>query len=169
MRFSSTNLDSLRSLYVDQLRTLLSAERQIADSFPEMTCRATGEDLRNALQRHLGETLEHARRIEQILRELTGECEARYSKPVSALLGEANDMTREISDVSVRDAALIAAMQRVEHYEIAAYASLRHFARILGETTHAQLLDRTIREEGHADYLLSDLQHEVHASVRRAA
>jgi len=86
-----------------------------------------------------------------------------------ALVEEAEDMIQDASDESVRDAALIAAAQRVEHYEIAAYGAVRHFAKLLGEISQAQLLDQTIKEEGHADHLLTEIANRVNSDAERAA
>jgi ferritin-like metal-binding protein YciE len=90
-------------------------------------------------------------------------------KVIASLADEAEDMIKDASDDSVRDAALIAAAQRVEHYEIAAYGAVRQFARILGETTHAQILDKTIKEEGHADHLLTEIADRVNPYAEKAA
>ena len=169
MKFISANLGSLRELYINQLQVLLSAEQQITEALPKMVEKATDNQLKNAFETHLQETEEHVSRLEQILDENEGDAKTIKCKVVAALIDEAEDMIKDASDESVRDAALIAAAQRVEHYEIAAYGAVRHFAQILGETQQAELLDETIKEEGHADHLLTEIANRVNPYAQRAA
>jgi len=169
MKFFSANVDSLRKLYINQLQTLLSTEQQITKALPTMIEKATDTQLKNAFQSHLRETEAQVSRLEQILQEATGEAKAIKCKVLSALVEEAEDMIKDASDESVRDAALIAAAQRVEHYEIAAYGAVRQFARILGANSQAQLLDQTIKEEGHADHLLTEIANRVNPYAEKAA
>lgn len=169
MRFSSANLDSLRQLYIGQLQTLLSAERQIREALPHMIEEATEPKLRQAFQVHLQETRQQVERLEQILEDCTGAAEAVPCEVLTALILEAQWMIKDAADDSVRDAALIASAQRIEHYEIAAYGSVRHFARILGEVSHAQLLDQTVKEEGRSDHMLSDIAMGASMYALRAA
>ena len=169
MKFFSANIDSLRKLYINQLQMLLSAEQQITEALPKMIEKATDSQLRQAFQSHLQETREHVTRLEQILRQSTGDTKSVKCKVIASLADEAEDMIKDASDDSVRDAALIAAAQRVEHYEIAAYGAVRQFARILGETSHAQILDKTIKEEGHADHLLTEIADRVNPYAEKAA
>lgn len=161
MKFFSANIDSLRKLYVNQLQMLLSTEHQIVDALPKMIEKATDAQLRQAFQSHLQETERHVKRVEQILHECVGEADPIKCKAMSALVTEAEDMIKDAKDDSVRDVALIAGAQRIEHYEIASYGSVRQFARILGETAQAQTLDQTIKEEGHADHLLTEIADRV--------
>lgn len=169
MKFFSANLDSLRKLYINQLQMLLSTEQQITEALPKLIDKATDMQLREAFQSHLQETEEQATRLEQILEQETGDAEPIKCKVTAALADEAEEMIKDTSDESVRDAALIAAAQRVEHYEIAAYGAVRHFAQILNETAAAELLDRTIKEEGHADHLLTEIAMRVNPYAQRAA
>lgn len=169
MKFFSANLDSLRKLYINQLQMLLSTEEQITEALPKMIEKATDTQLKQAFQSHLQETEVQVSRLEQILQQATGEAKSIKCKVLSALVDEAEDMIKDASDESVRDAALIAAAQRVEHYEIAAYGAVRHFAQILGENSDAQLLDQTIKEEGHADHLLTEIANRVNPYAERAA
>jgi ferritin-like metal-binding protein YciE len=169
MKFFSANLDSLRKLYVNQLQVLLSAEEQITKALPTMVEKATDPQLKEPFQAHLEETEVQVNRLEEILQEATGDASAIKCKVLAALVEEAEDMIKDASDESVRDAALIAAAQRVEHYEIAAYGAVRHFAQILGETEQAQLLDETIKEEGHADHLLTEIANRVNPYAEKAA
>ncbi len=169
MKFFSANLDSLRKLYINQLQMLLSTEEQITEALPKMIEKATDTQLKQAFQSHLQETEVQVTRLEQILQEATGETESIKCKVLAALVEEAEGMIKDASDESVRDAALIAAAQRVEHYEIAAYGAIRHFAQILGENSQAELLDQTIKEEGHADHLLTEIANRVNPYAEKAA
>jgi ferritin-like metal-binding protein YciE len=169
MKFFSANLENLRELYINQIQMLLSTERQLIEAIPKMIEKASDLQLKQALQSHLQETEVQATRLEEILRQTTGEVETVKSKALAALVEEAEDMIKDASDQSVRDAAIIAAAQRVEHYEIATYGAVRHFAQILGESTPAQLLDQTIKEEGHADHLLTSIANRVNPFADKAA
>jgi ferritin-like metal-binding protein YciE len=117
----------------------------------------------------LQETRVQVTRIQQILRTETNDVESSHCKVLAALVSEAEDMVKDATDESVRDAALIAAAQRVEHYEIAAYGAVRQWARILGKSQQAALLDQTILEEGHADKLLTEIANRVNVEADKAA
>lgn len=169
MKFMSANIDSLRKLYVNQLQMLLSAEQQITEALPKMIDKSTDMQLKQAFQSHLKETEQHVRRVEQILQQCVGEAKPVKCKVLAALVTEAEDMITDAKDESVRDAALIAGAQRVEHYEIASYGTVRNWARILGETSQAQTLDTTIKEEGHADHLLTEIANRVNPYAEKAA
>lgn len=169
MKFFSANLETLRELYHDQLRMLLSTEEQITEALPKMIEKATDPELKRAFQTHLQETREHVTRIQQILREETNEAKSSRCKVLAALVSEAEDMIKDATDESVRDAALISAAQRVEHYEIATYGAVRHWAYILGEADQVALLDRTIKEEGHADHLLTSIANRVNVEADKVA
>ena len=169
MKFFSGNLNSLRKLYITQIQMLLSTEERIIDALPTVIEKATDSQLKHAFQAHLEETRVHVTRLEKILQEATGEAEPVKCKVLPAFVEEAEDMVEDASDEPVRDAALIAAAQRVVHYEIAAYGALRHFAQILGETAQAQLLDQTIKEEGHADHLLTEIANRFNPYAEKAA
>lgn len=169
MKFFSANLETLRELYHDQLRMLLSTEEQITEALPKMIEKATDPELKRAFQTHLQETREHVTRIQQILREETNEVKSSRCKVLAALVSEAEDMIKDAKDESVRDVALISAAQRVEHYEIATYGAVRHWAYILGEPDQVQLLDRTIKEEGHADHVLTSIANRVNVEADKVA
>ncbi|HSK46263.1 MAG TPA: DUF892 family protein [Candidatus Binatia bacterium] len=169
MKLFSADLDSLRDLYRNQLRMLLSTEQQIVGALPTMIEKATDIQLKQAFQSHLKETRVHVTRVEQILREELREAAPIKCKVLSALVSEAEDMIKDATDVTVRDVALIAAAQRVEHYEIATYGSVRRWAQILGEAEQAALLDQTIKEEGHADHLLTSIADRVNVEADKAA
>jgi ferritin-like metal-binding protein YciE len=169
MKFLSANLETLRELYRNQLRMLLSTEQQITEALPTMIGKATDVQLKQAFQSHLQETRVHVTRVQQILTEEMNSAEPIKCKVLAALVSEAEDMIKDATDLAVRDVALIAAGQRVEHYEIASYGAVRRWAQILGEAEHAALLGKTIEEEGHADHLLTSIADRVNVDAEKAA
>ena len=169
MKFFSANLDSLRKLYFDQLQQLHSAETQIIEALPKMIQSATEPQLKNALQTHLQETKGHVARLEQILNEAKGSVDSKKSKGMAALLTEGEDVIKDAADQSVRDAGIIAAAQKVEHYEIAAYGTVRNFAEILAKDSDASLLDQTLEEEKHADSILTGISDSANTQADKAA
>jgi ferritin-like metal-binding protein YciE len=169
MKLFSADLDSLRDLYHNQLRMLVSTEQQIIDALPTMIEKSTDVQLKQAFQSHLQETKVHVTRLQNILREENHETDAIKCKALSALVSEAEDMIKDATDLTVRDVALIAAAQRVEHYEIASYGTVRRWAEILGEAEQAALLDKTVQEEGHADQLLTAIAERVNVEADKAA
>jgi ferritin-like metal-binding protein YciE len=130
---------------------------------------ATEPQLKNALQTHLQETKGHVARLEQILNQATGSVESKKSKGVAALITEGEDVIKDAADNSVRDAGIIAAAQKVEHYEMAAYGTVRTFAEILGSDAQAALLDQTLEEEKHADSVLTQISDTANTRADRAA
>jgi len=169
MIFHLKHIDNLRKLYVDQIEHLHSAETQITAALPAMIEKADNPDLKRALQTHLQETREQVSRLEQILREATGKIEPKKNKPIAALVSEAEDMLADSSNEAVRDAAIIAAGQRIEHYEIAAYGTVRDFAEIIGEHTQAALLEKTLEEEKNTDATLNSFSNSANTKADRAA
>jgi ferritin-like metal-binding protein YciE len=169
MKFFSANLDSLGKLYLDQLQQLHSAETQITEALPKMIQSATEPQLKNALQTHLQETKGHVARLEQILNEAKGSVDPKKSKGMAALIAEGEDVIKDAADQSVRDAGIIAAAQKVEHYEIAAYGTVRNFAEILGKDSDANLLDQTLEEEKDADSILTGISDTANTKADEAA
>lgn len=169
MKMFSANLDNLRKLYINQLQTLLSTEQQITEALPKMIDKATDTQLKQAFQSHLQETETHVTRLEQMLNDIAGEAKSVKCKVMAAMVTETEDMVKDAADDAVRDAALISAGQRVEHFEIAAYGAVRRWAQLLGHSTHAALLDKTIKEEGHADHLLTEISERVNPYAEKAA
>ena len=165
MKFFSENIESLRELYINQLRTMLSAERQITDALPKMIEKSTDLQLKQAFQSHLQETEVHVQRLEQILSESANESDDLKCKVLATMVDDTESVIGDIDDDSVRDAALIASGQRVEHFEMASYGTLRNWAEILGESGHAQLLNQTLKEEQHADQLLTQISDMVNPSA----
>jgi len=169
MKFMSANLESLRELYVNQLQHLHSAETQITNALPKMIEKASDSQLKRALDTHLQETKGHVARLEQILRSEEGDVESKKNKGIAALITEGEDLIKDASDDSVRDAGIIAAAQRVEHYEMASYGTVRTFAEILGLTEQANLLEKTLEEEKHADALLTQIADTANTMADKAA
>ena len=140
MKWLSEDFKNLRALWVNQLRVLLSAEEQIVRALPDMIIHASDAELRQAFQSHLQESEVHVKRLEQILAEHrhahvdAGTTAPMKCKAITALKAEAEDLFVDARDAWVRDAALIAVAQRVEHYEIASYGTVRQWAHLLGET-----------------------------------
>ncbi|MGA8111291.1 MAG: DUF892 family protein, partial [Acidobacteriaceae bacterium] len=155
--------------YINQLQMLLSTEQQITEALPKVIDKATDAQLKQAFQSHLQETNEHVRRLEQILNQADGEAKAVKCKVMAALVTETEDMVKDAADEAVLDAALISAGQRVEHYEMATYGAVRRWAQLLGQSAHAELLDKTIKEEGHADHLLTEISERVNPYAQKAA
>lgn len=169
MKFFSENIEDLKELYVSRLKMLLSTERQIIDALPKMREAATDTQLKDALQSHLQETRVQAERLETILNELEGEVSDKKCKVTAALITAGEDTIKDASDSAVRDAGIIAAAQQVEHFEIASYGTVRNWAQILGYTHHAEALDQTAKEEGHADHLLTTISDRANPQASRAA
>ena len=174
MKWLSEDFKNLRAIYCHQLREMLSAEEQLVRALPNMEVRAADEQLRQAFQTHLRETEVHVQRLEQILNQCKSTDPGMTStdpakcKAMTALVAEADDLIVDARDAWVRDAGLIAAAQRVEHYEMASYGTLRQWARVLGENSAADLLDTTLQEEGNADHLLSSIAERINPYAKVA-
>lgn len=169
MKLVIEKLPDLRALYVKQLRLLLSAEELIVRGVPDLLEQATDTQLKQALRSHLNESEIHVARLRDMLTKIAGDAEPRTCKAVNALLEESEDTMQDASHDAVRDAALIASVQRLEHYEIAAYGAVRHFAQVLGRDADVEMLDQTLHEEGHADHLLTTIAERVNPAARKAA
>lgn len=154
-------LATLHDLFVDELKDLYHAEHQLLKALPKMANAATDTQLAQAFTDHLAETNGHVERLETIFRKLGVGPKGKVCKAMEGLLEEGKDMMAEDADPSVLDAALIAAAQRVEHYEMAGYGCVRTYARLLGLDQAADLLQETLDEEGAADKHLTELAESV--------
>ena len=154
-------LNSLQDLYLDQLRDLYSAEQQICDALPKMAEKARHAELRRAFETHLDQSREQARRLERICDSLGESPKGETCDGMKGLLKEGQKMLKERGSDDVRDAALIAAAQRVEHYEIAGYGCARTYAELLGDKRGAKVLDSILREEAATDVKLTKLARSV--------
>jgi ferritin-like metal-binding protein YciE len=150
-------LESLQELYLEQLKDLHSAERQIIEALPKMIAQATHPELQRGFEKHLEQTKEQLRRLEQIGQRAGQTLTGHKCKGMEGLLEEGEELMKERADSDVLDAALIAAAQRVEHYEMAGYGCARTYARLLGLDDDAKLLQQTLDEEGETDHKLTDL------------
>lgn len=150
-------MDSLRDLYVDELKDVLNAEKQILKALPKMAKAASHGELRSAFVDHIAVTEAQVRRLESIFDDLGKPPRGKKCLGMEGLLAEGSQMMGEDMEPEVMDAALISSAQRVEHYEIAAYGTLRTYARQLGFDNHAELLQQTLNEEGEADKLLTQI------------
>ncbi|HUF89641.1 MAG TPA: ferritin-like domain-containing protein [Gemmatimonadota bacterium] len=151
------NLDSLRKLYVHELKDLYSAEQQIVDALPKMIAGAGNKDLKKALKEHLEVTRKQAKRLEKVFEGMDFSPRGSKCEGMEGLLKEAAGLLKEKADPDVLDAAIIAAAQRVEHYEIAGYGVARTYAEKLGDYKAADLLQQSLEEEAQADRHLSRL------------
>jgi ferritin-like metal-binding protein YciE len=150
-------LESLEDLYVDELKDLYSAENQLLKALPKMAEAATAPKLSKAFESHLKQTRGHVTRLEKIFKKLGGSPKGKKCKAMEGLLAEGKELMAEDADAAVMDAALIGAAQRVEHYEMAGYGCVRTYARLLGHDDAADLLQRTLDEEGATDKALTEL------------
>jgi len=152
-------LTSLHDLYIAELKDLYDAENRIVKALPKMAEAANSPELRTAFEQHLEQTRGHVDRLEQIFQKMDEAPKGQKCKGMEGLIDEGEEMIDEGDDAppAVSDAALIASAQRVEHYEIAAYGTVRNFARRLGFDDHARLLQQTLDEEGETDKKLTDL------------
>lgn len=151
------NLDSLRKLYVHELKDLYSAEQQIVDALPKMIAGAGNTDLKKALKEHLEVTRKQAKRLEKVFAGMDFSPRGSRCEGMEGLLKEGASLLKEKADPDVLDAAIIAAAQRVEHYEIAGYGVARTYAEKLGDYKAADLLQQSLEEEAQADRHLSRL------------
>ncbi len=150
-------LNSLRDLWIEEMRDLYNAENQLLKALPKMAKKASSEELKEAFESHLGETETHVERLEQIFQTLGEKPSGKTCKAMKGLVEEGSEMMKEKGPASVIDAGLIAAAQRVEHYEMAGYGVARTFAGILGEDEAEDLLQETLDEEGAADEKLTEI------------
>ena len=151
------NLQSLNDVLAHELQDLHSAEQQLVEALPKMATAATDEKLRTAFEEHLGETRQHVQRIEEICSQIGINASGEPCKGMMGLIREGDEIVSASGDPATKDAALIAAAQRVEHYEIAAYGTARTLAGELGFDDAKDLLDQTLDEESHADSLLTKI------------
>ena len=166
--FSNLELNSLDDLFINQIEDLYDAENRIVEALPKMAEAASSPSLKQAFQSHLNETRGHVTRLETIFRSLGMEPKRETCDAMKGLLSEGEEMIDAKGDADVRDAALIAAAQRVEHYEMAGYGSARTFALQLGQTQAAQLLEATLGEERAADKKLTAIaESEVNVHATR--
>lgn len=160
---------TLRDLYVDELKDLYDAENRLIKALPKMAKAATSEELRSGIEQHLGQTKEHASRLKEILTGMDEKAGGKKCPGMMGILDEGQEMLEEDFEGAVLDAAIISAAQRVEHYEIAAYGCIRTWAEILGETNASQLLEKTLGEEKVTDEKLTQLSEQINQEAKSLA
>jgi ferritin-like metal-binding protein YciE len=157
---------ALKELYIDELKDIFSAESQLVKALPKMAKAATSDDLRSGFEAHLEQTRGHVQRLEQIFKALGEKPTGKKCKGMEGLIAEGTEMMGEDFDDDTMDAGLISAAQRVEHYEIAAYGTVRTYAELLGEDKAAQLLGQTLEEEKETDQKLTDLASDINVKAK---
>ena len=159
-------METLKDLYVEELKDLYSAENQILKALPKMVKAATSPELKSGFEEHLNQTREHVTRLEQIFESLGKSPRGKHCKGMEGVLSEGSELMSEDAEPEVLDAGLIAAAQHVEHYEMAGYGVVRTYAKLLGETEAAKLLQTTLSEEELTDRKLTKL---AESSINAAA
>ena len=157
--------NSLTELFIHQLEDLYDAENQLVKALPKMAEAASATELKNAFEQHFNQTQNHVTRLEQVFERVNAKAKKGDCKAMSGLVKEGNDMVKSDSDPDVKDAALITAAQRVEHYEIAAYGTVRTWASLLGITDAEQLLQETLDEEKETDQKLNELAEDINVEA----
>jgi len=160
--------NSLLGLYVDELRDIYNAEKQLTKALPKMAKAATSEELRNGFTEHLEQTRGHVERLEQIFEALGQRASGKQCAGMEGLVKEGSELIDGDFEGEVLDAALIGAAQRVEHYEIAAYGTVIAFAELLGESQHVSLLRQTFDEEKATDEKLTELSQDVNVAANES-
>jgi ferritin-like metal-binding protein YciE len=163
------NENTLRELFVDELRDLYDAENRLEKALPKLAKAANLEDLRSGFETHLEQTKEHVERLKQIMESLDEKPTGKKCPGMIGILQEAEELIGEEFEGSVMDAALISAAQRAEHYEIAAYGCVHAWAKELGEDEAAELLEKTLTEEKETDAKLTDISEHVNPSANSEA
>src|SRR5688572_7752502 len=150
-------MESLQDLLLEELKDLYNAENQLIKAMPKMAKKASSPKLKQAFETHLKETQNQAKRLEQVFESLGERAKSKKCHAMEGLIEEGKEMMGEDMDEDVMDAALIAAAQKIEHYEIASYGTVRTYAQLLGNKEAARLLQQTLDEEGKTDKLLTQL------------
>lgn len=158
-------LSTLKDLFIEELKDIYSAENQLIKALPKMAKAASSDELKAAFEEHLDETRTHVERLEEIFKSLDESPKGKKCKGMEGLLEEGTEMIEEDADPEVKDAGLISAAQRVEHYEMAAYGCVRTYAKLLGEQSAAELLQTTLDEEGDADKKLTAIAETINVEA----
>ena len=146
---------AFRELFIDELKDIYWAEKALVKALPKMAKKASNSELVAAIDDHLAVTETHVERLEQVFEILGEKAAAKKCEAMDGLITEAEELMKEVKDEVVRDAAIISAAQKVEHYEIASYGTLCAFAKTLGEDEIAGILEQTLNEEKQADETLT--------------
>jgi ferritin-like metal-binding protein YciE len=157
--------EGLKELYIDELKDLYSAETQLVKALPKMAKAASSDELRRGFEEHLEQTRGHVERLEKVFKTLGESPKGKTCKAMQGLIEEGAEVIEEDFEGSLMDAALIGAAQRVEHYEIAAYGTVCAFAKELGESDQATLLNETLDEEKETDEKLTELAEQINTEA----
>jgi ferritin-like metal-binding protein YciE len=162
-------LENLHSLFVEELQDLYSAEQQIIEALPDLIEEASSPELKSALEQHLEETRGQVRRLDQIFSQIPKvDKEGKTCKGMKGIIKDNQDLLDTDAEPEVLDAGMIAGAQRVEHYEIAGYGTVRTYAELLGRKDWAQLLEQTLQEEKQADQKLNGLASRINVEAKAA-
>jgi ferritin-like metal-binding protein YciE len=154
-------LDMLQKLYTNELRDLYNAENQLLKALPKMAKAASSQELKDAFEKHLEQTKSHVERLEQVFEELDEKPKGKTCRAMKGFIEEGSEILNEDGEDSVVDAGIIVTAQKVEHYEIAGYGSVRTFAHLLGQNRAAELLQTTLDEEAETNELLNRLAESI--------
>jgi ferritin-like metal-binding protein YciE len=162
-------MESLRDLFIDELKDLYSAENQILKALPKMIKTASSKELKSGFEQHLKETEVHVERLEKIFGELDASPKGKKCKGMEGVIADGKEIMEQDAEPEVMDAGLISAAQHVEHYEIAGYGCVRTYAEHLGHKDFANLLQQTLDEEKATDEKLSKLAQNINVQATKAA
>jgi ferritin-like metal-binding protein YciE len=160
-----SKITNLRDVFVEQLKDLYNAEHQLLKALPKMAKAATSPDLAQGFEEHLEQTKGHVNRLEEIFKKLEEKPTGKKCKAMEGLIKEGAETIAEDASDAAKDAMLIAAAQRVEHYEIAGYGSVKTYADLLGEDEAAELLAETLQEEKDTDEKLTEAAETINAEA----
>lgn len=159
-------LNTLEDLFLHELQDLYDAENQIAKALPKMSKAASSPELKRAFENHAEETKTQIERLTQIFEQLGKPAKGKKCEAMKGLLAEGEDLMGENAEAEVLDAGLIASAQKVEHYEIASYGTVRTWAQVLGQIEAAELLNQTLDEESATDEKLSSIAKKINSAAR---
>jgi ferritin-like metal-binding protein YciE len=161
------SVDTIEKLFIDELKDLYSAENQITKALSKMVKAATSTELKKAFENHLKETEGQIERLVKICEMMGASPKGKTCNGMKGVLEEGSEVLKEIEAGDLRDAALISAAQRVEHYEMAGYGTVRNYAELLGQSEAAKLLEKTLEEEKAADEKLTTISQKVNVSAQQ--
>jgi ferritin-like metal-binding protein YciE len=163
-------LESLRELLIEELQDLYSAENQILEALPKMIEKASSPDLKAGFTEHLEQTRQHVARLDQIFDQLGDEADRddKTCKGMQGIIKDSKELIKTDAEPEVLDAGMIAGAQRVEHYEIAGYGTVRTYAQLLGRNEWVQLLEQTLQEEKDTDRKLTQLAGHINLEAKAA-
>jgi len=159
------NVESLEELLQEELKDIYDAEKQLTKALPKLAKKATSPELKSAFEEHLQQTEEHVERLEQVFEQLELPARGKKCEGMKHLISEGDEMIRDAEDDDTRDAVMIASAQKVEHYEIASYGTLRTWANLLGKSEVASLLEETLEEEKETDQRLTSIAESVNVEA----